>query len=65
MLVLTRREGEWIDLTIPAGDSVRTVRIGVQRIRDKTEESESKVSLGIEASREIVILRDDAKKRCL
>lgn len=64
MLVLTRREGEWIDLTIPAGDSVRTVRIGVQQIRSKTEGFDAKVSLGIEAPREIVILRDDAKKRC-
>jgi sRNA-binding carbon storage regulator CsrA len=62
MLVLTRREGESLDITVPPSDVVQVIRVSVQRIKESGEKP-AKVSLGIEADKSIQILRDDAKKR--
>jgi len=63
MLILTRKENEWIEITVPCGDRIRTIRIGVQRVQKETECHTAKVSLAIEADRDIVIMRDNAKVR--
>lgn len=50
MLILTRREGESIILSIPGSD---------QQIEVRVMETGSQVKLGIDAPREVVVLRKE------
>jgi carbon storage regulator len=50
MLILTRREGESIIISIPGSD---------QQIEVRVMETGSQVKLGIDAPREVVVLRKE------
>ena len=57
MLVLSRKSHEQIALTIPPSDVERTVIIAVGRIAD------AYVRLGIEAPRDVVIMRGELTQK--
>ena len=61
MLILTRNEGQFIELTIPPSDKERTIKVTVTEIRGKGE-FPAKAKLGFDADKDVRVLRDNAKK---
>lgn len=60
MLILSRNEGQFIELTIPPSTTERTIKVTVAEIRSKGE-FDAKVKLGFDADKDVRILRDNAK----
>lgn len=54
MLILTRKDGQQIEITTPQGEKI---------IITLVEGIPGKARVGIDAPKEFVILRDDAKRR--
>ncbi len=60
MLVLSRKESEFITLTIPPSAETREIKVTVTEIRSKGE-FDAKVKLGFDADKDVKIMRDNAK----